>query len=143
MISKNDIALAHDLRQLAARLQKALRKHVSQMGLSVAEVNVVRVLLQKEEALPSELCAELNLSSQFVSQVLNRLEEIDVIVRKPSLTDKRKVLVSLSKNGQQKVDQLRQQKEEWLARIISEEYNAQQKEIISQAVALLASMPGL
>ena len=141
MPTVNDQNLAHILRDLVSRLNRSLRKRVSNPEqLSVAEENVVRLLLEQEEAPPSELCAQLNISSQFMSQVLNRLEELDYVSRKPSTTDKRKSLVSMSKKGMQKIEQRRQAKEDLLATLISKQYSRQEKEIIEKAILLLARL---
>ncbi|HTS44039.1 MAG TPA: MarR family transcriptional regulator [Puia sp.] len=141
MASAGDQQLAHSLRDLVSRLSRNLRKQISNPEqLSVAEENVVRVLLEQEEAPPSELCAQLNISSQFMSQVLNRLEELDYVSRKPSTTDKRKSLVSMSKKGMQKIEQRRQAKEDLLATLISKQYSRQEKEIIEKAILLLARL---
>ena len=141
MASAGDQQLAHSLRDLVSRLSRNLRKQISNPEqLSVAEENVVRLLLEQEEAPPSELCAQLNISSQFMSQVLNRLEELDYVSRKPSTTDKRKSLVSMSKKGMQKIEQRRQAKEDLLATLISKQYSRQEKEIIEKAILLLARL---
>ena len=141
MAPAGDQQLAHSLRDLVSRLSRNLRKQISNPEqLSVAEENVVRVLLEQEEAPPSELCAQLNISSQFMSQVLNRLEELDYVSRKPSTTDKRKSLVSMSKKGMQKIEQRRQAKEDLLATLISKQYSRQEKEIIEKAILLLARL---
>ena len=138
MATAADQKIAYNLRDLVSRLNRSLRK---QMGnweqLSIAEENVVRALLVQKEVLPSELCAQLNFSSQFISQVLNRLEKLGYISRKPSKTDKRKSLVSLSKDMLLKVEHKRKQKEDWLASVISKKYNKEQKKQIEQAIALL------
>ncbi len=141
MITANDQKIAYNLRDLVSKLNRSLRKQAGKWEeLSIAEENVVRALLVHEDALPSELCLQLNISSQFMSQVLNRLEKLGYISRKPSATDKRKSLVSLSKDIMRKVEQKRKQKEDWLAAVISKKYNKQQKEQIMQAITLLAQL---
>jgi DNA-binding MarR family transcriptional regulator len=141
MITSTDQQLAHRLRDLITRLNRSLRKQVSNPEqLSVAEENVVRILLITEEALPSALCAQLNLSPQFMSQVLNRLEKLEYISRKVSKTDKRKTWISLSKKGMQKIEQRRRQKEDWLALVISEQYNKEQKKQIAESIELLVKL---
>jgi DNA-binding MarR family transcriptional regulator len=141
MIAANDQKIAHNLRDLVSTFSRNLRKQLGNPEqLSIAEENVLRVLLRQEEALPSELCGQLNISSQFMSQVLNRLEMLDYISRKASKTDKRKSLVSLSKKGMQKIQQRRKEKEDLLASLISERYNNQQKKQIAQAIDLLAQL---
>ncbi|HTQ27232.1 MAG TPA: MarR family transcriptional regulator [Puia sp.] len=139
MAISHDQELAHSLRDLISRLYRGIRKQVSNPEqLSVAEENVVRILVDQEEVLPSELCSQLNISSQFMSQVLNRLENLDYIKRKPSSTDKRKTLVSLSKKGMHKIQQRRQEKEDLLAAMISRRYNRREKEEVARAIQLLS-----
>jgi DNA-binding MarR family transcriptional regulator len=141
MTTANDKKIAHNLRDLVSTLNRNLRKQLGNPEqLSVAEENVVRILLSQEEVLPSELCEQLNISSQFMSQVLNRLDKIEYISRKTSKIDKRKSLVSLSKKGSQKIQQRRKEKEDLLASLISERYNNQQKKQIEKAIDLLAQL---
>ena len=141
MVTANDQQIAYDLRDLVSKLNRSLRKQAGKWGeLSIAEENVIRALLLQEEISPSELCIQLDISSQFMSQVLNRLEELGHISRKPSTTDKRKSLVSLSKEMMHQLEQKRKQKEAWRASIISKKYNKQQKEQIAQTLELLAQL---
>jgi DNA-binding MarR family transcriptional regulator len=144
MPSKNDILLAQSLREMVKKLHRRIRKKISDARhLSDAEENVVRILFRTEYVLPSQLCTQLGLSSQFVSQVLNKLEALGHISRQTSKEDKRKILVSLSPMGRNIVENLRQETTEWMAAIISKQYTAQQKEIIRQAVELLSALPEL
>ena len=76
----DDLEIAHNLRDLVSRLNRSLRKQSgNNEQLSIVEENVIRTLLIQEEALPSELCAQLNISSQFMSQVLKQLEKVGYI----------------------------------------------------------------
>jgi|SRR5579871_3959221 len=141
MLTANDQRIAHNLRNLVSRLSRSLRKQIGyNEQLSIAEENVLRTLLVQQEALPSELCAQLDLSSQFMSQVLNRLDNLGYISRKQSKIDKRKSIVTISKDTMQKFEQRKKQKEDWLASLISKKYNKQQKEQITQAIELLAQL---
>ncbi|HLY69827.1 MAG TPA: MarR family transcriptional regulator [Puia sp.] len=141
MIHSTDQNIAHSLRDLVSALNRNLRKQLGNPEqLSVAEENVVRILLSQEETLPSELCGQLNMSSQFMSQVLNRLQALEYISRKASKTDKRKSLVSLSRKGIQKIQKRRKEKEDLLAQLIAERYSTQQKKQIAQSLDLLAQL---
>ena len=141
MPSISDQQLAHDLRDLLIRLRGQLRKQISNSWqLSVAEENVVKILVEQDVVSPSGLCLQLGISSQFMSQILNRLGNLGYISRKDSKTDGRKVLISLSKQGKLKVRQRIQQKEDWLASMISKKINRQEKEQLAQAMQLLARL---
>lgn len=141
MVSKNDLALAHDLRHVVKTLNRQVRKRVREAGQwSEADENVMRFIIERKEVVPSQICAALGLSSQFTSQVLNRLEGMNYISRKPSAQDKRKILVSLSAKGRGLVDTLRHETDEWMAAALSEKFTKTQKEIIKQAVELLSGL---
>ena len=142
MASPTDKMIAHDLRDVVVRLYRRLHKEISNPEqLSVAEQNVMYQLTQQQELLPSELGARLNISSQYMSQVLNRLETIGYIQRTASPLDKRKTLVSLTNEGHLKVKQSRKEREEWIAGVISKHYSTADKEIIRKAITLLATLP--
>jgi DNA-binding MarR family transcriptional regulator len=144
MITKEDQAVAQALRDLVTKMTRRLRKQISNPGaLSIAERNVVGILMNQQDAFPSELGSQLSLSSQFMSQILNRLEGLDYITRRSSPDDRRKTLVSLTKKGRRMVENSRQEREEWLATVISAQYNSREKKLIKEALALLSVIPEL
>ncbi len=135
---EKDQLLAHEIRDAVSRVHKHFRRQMNSRGqLSEAEMGVFRVLVSTKETSPSDLCKELNMSSQFMSQVLNRLEEVKYIQRKPSPDDKRKTLVTLTKTGKNLVQEIYDEREEWLTDIIAERFTAEEKKTISKAMALL------
>jgi DNA-binding MarR family transcriptional regulator len=141
MATKQDLALALSLRNLVTNMNRRLRKQISNPEqLSIPELNVLSILMTQPEVFPSELCAQLNISSQYMSQVLNHLHELTFIARTPSVQDKRKTLITLTKKGRAKVEHSRQEREEWLAIKISENYNNEQKTLIKEALALLSAL---
>ncbi|HEX9508960.1 MAG TPA: MarR family transcriptional regulator [Puia sp.] len=142
MASKSDNAVVHDLRDLITRLYRRLHKEISNPEqMSFAEQNVLYQLTLKEQLLPSELFVQLNISSQYMSQVLNRLEDIKYISRTPSPSDKRKTLVSLTKSGKIKIRDSRKEREQWLADLITQNYSAEDKVLIKKSIDLLSILP--
>ncbi len=143
MIAKNDKIIAHHLRELIVKLYKRIHREISNKEqMSVADQNVMYQLTQKGKLLPSELCTMLNMSSQYISQVVNHLVELEFISRNPSPTDKRKSFIKLTEKGKQRVLQSRKEREEWLANLIANQYSAEDKATIQKAVALLAVLTG-
>src|ERR1700712_5386528 len=116
-----DIQFASDLRTAITRLIKKLRKE-SPTGsqLSLTERSTMALLHQHTALFPSELAAMEMITNQSMSQVLNHLSELEYIVRTGSETDKRKVNISLSENGVNTLLQFRHERDEWLAKAISE-----------------------
>lgn len=72
-----------------------------------------------------------------MSQVLNRLEELSLITKTPSETDKRKVAVSLSEAGIQMVEKTRYERDEWLNNAIENRLSAAEKRTLQEAIALM------
>lgn len=144
MVSEFDKNVAHDLRDLITRMQRRLRKQISNPEqMSITERSVLQLLIVNEEMLPSELSAQLNISSQYMSQVLNRLAELEYISRKAATVDKRKTFASLTEKGKRKVQESRLEREEWLAGLIAQHYSDQDKLVIQKAIQLLSILPDL
>lgn len=144
MFNKQDEEIAYGIRNLVTIMNKRLRKQMSNPEqLSIAEFNVLSILMTQKEAFPSELGAQLSISSQFMSQVLNRMEGLKYISRKSAPSDGRKTLVTLTKQGKQKVELSRREREEWLALMVSEKYTQEEKDVIKQALDLLSVLTEL
>jgi DNA-binding MarR family transcriptional regulator len=144
LITQADRDVAHSVRDMVTRMQRRLRRQAGNpLKLSAAEIDVVYQLTDQENLSPSALCAQLKMSSQFISQVLNRLEQLHYISRTPSLTDKRKTVVALTDIGKKNIEDGRREKEEWLASLIAKHYTAGDKEVIQKALALLSLLPDL
>jgi DNA-binding MarR family transcriptional regulator len=136
-----DKAIAHSIRDLVTRLNRRFRKQVSNPDqLSVAELNVIQLLLDNRQ-LPSELCAQLTLSSQYVSQVLNKLEQMKYIIRETADNDKRKSYAVITEKGSKRLTDTREEREEWLATAISQQFSPSDKSLIQKAVELLSVLP--
>ncbi|WP_440133737.1 MarR family winged helix-turn-helix transcriptional regulator [Chitinophaga sancti] len=144
MFNNQDEEIAYGIRNLVTIMNKRLRKQVSNPEqLSIAEFNVLSILMIQKEAFPSELSAQLSISSQFMSQVLNRMEGLKYISRKSAPADGRKTVVTLTKQGKQKVELSRREREEWLALMVSEKYTQEEKEVIKKALDLLSVLTEL
>ena len=140
-VTRFDKEVAHSVRDLVTRLNRRFRKQISNPDqLSVAELNVIQLLLD-QALLPSELCAQLGLSSQYASQVLIKLVDMEYITRKTSTTDRRKSYAVITEKGRKRLTDTREEREEWLATAIAQLYSASDKALIQRAVELLGMLP--
>jgi DNA-binding MarR family transcriptional regulator len=138
---QTDTALATELRTVLSRLIKKLRNQsVSSGGLSLTERSTMALLDQHKQLLPNELAAMEKITTQSMSQVLNHLQELGYITRKISTTDKRKAIISLSKNGQDILYKVRNERDEWLARAIDEACTAKEQELLRRALGPLTKL---
>jgi len=141
-ITPLDKEVAFGVRDMVTRMNRRLRREISNKEqLSVTELNVIQLVFMNERLFPSELCSQLNLSSQHVSQVLNALTDLGYISREASLTDKRKTYAVITSKGSRCLKESREEREEWLAKGIAEQFSSEEKAIIQEAIALLAQLP--
>ncbi|HWZ15837.1 MAG TPA: MarR family transcriptional regulator [Mucilaginibacter sp.] len=133
-----DLQLASALRTGITRLVKKLRKESpTGLQLSFTERSTLAALYQHKSLLPSELAAMEMITNQSMSQVLNHLFELGFITRTASDTDKRKVIISLTPEGERTLTRVRNERDEWLARAINETCTPAEQNILKQALAPL------
>ncbi|HEY4062239.1 MAG TPA: MarR family transcriptional regulator [Puia sp.] len=139
--SSRDIEVAAQLRTLLGRLVKVIRKHTRNDALlSLTERSIIGLLYHHQELLPSELAQMEKVTTQSISQVVNHLSELNFINKNSSGEDKRKVLLSLSPTGKAYLEQLRLEKQEWLAHVLHERVTPKEKETLSEALRILSKL---
>jgi len=133
--------LASNLRNTITRLTKKLRKQ-SPAGekLSLTERSTIALLDQYRQLLPSELADMEHITKQSMSQVLNHLLEMGLIIRTTSETDKRKVIISLSQQGAEWLYRVRNEREEWLNKALSEVCTKEEQELLQKALGPLTKL---
>lgn len=140
-VGSSDIEIAGNLRAVIHRLVKVLRKHTrNEEMLSLTERSTLGLLYQHNQLLPTELAQIEKVTTQSMSQVISYLAEIAYIVKTPAESDKRKVYLSLTPAGRDYIERHRQEKQEWLARTLHEKTSAREKEVLSEALAILSKL---
>jgi DNA-binding MarR family transcriptional regulator len=140
-IQQPDEQLATDLRTVISRLIKKLRtKNTTGDKLSLTERSVLSLLDEHKEMLPSELATAEKITSQSMSAILNHLSELGYIKRKLSETDKRKVLISLTKEGQSILNKRRHERDEWLSQAIQETFTQREQNMLRKMIEPLSRL---
>jgi DNA-binding MarR family transcriptional regulator len=135
MAKRSDITLVSEMRTTITRLVKKLRKHsVTGMALSLTERSVLGLLHQQGELLPNELAAMEKITSQSMSQILNHLSELGYINRRSSKEDKRKSFISLTAKGVAVINKVRDEKDNWLYKAITETCSTEEISTLKKAL---------
>jgi Transcriptional regulators len=103
----------------------------------MTEIDTIRHLWRSTALLPSELAALTKIKTQSMSQILNKLDGYGIITRTPSEKDKRKVYISLTPFGREKVEQTKYDREEWLKNVIEKSLTDSEKELLEKALPVL------
>ena len=131
MNGDNQHQYVSELRTVLTRLTKKLRKEsVTAQHLSLTERSTIGLLYQHKELLPSELATMEKITNQSMSQILNHLLELGYIIRTNSNTDKRKVIISLSTDGEAFLMRTRNERDRWLTKAIEQTCTADEQELL-------------
>ena len=132
--------LAAELRPVLTRLMRKLRKlSPADTTLSQTERSVL-VLLEHQPLLSAELAVMEKITPQSMGQILNHLSDLDLIGKTPSPTDKRKIYISLSDAGRDMIQQVRNEREEWLFKAITEVCTDKEQQILKAAIGPLTKL---
>lgn len=136
-MANQDYELAVQFRTMVTRLTRQIRKQNVRTEFSNTEIHTLSLLEQYDKLLPSDLAEMERVSKQAISQVINRLFDAGYVRREIIETDKRKVVISLTDSGLDKLLETRRMKEEWLAGAMSEVYSNEELALIKAFLPLL------
>lgn len=140
MDNKN-LEFVSDLRTVVTRLIKKLRKEsATGQQLSLTERSTLSLLQQHKQLLPSELAAMEKITNQSMSAILSDMLVRGFIVRTASATDKRKVNISLSAEGEKTLLQVRSERDMWLAKAIEATCTKEEQELLKQIIMPLTKI---
>jgi DNA-binding MarR family transcriptional regulator len=135
------ISLASALRTATSHLFKRLRQQINTVdNLSLTEITTLSNLYNHQPLFPSQMAEMVKIKAQSMSQIINKLEEANLIIKVPSVTDKRKIAISLSDFGKKMVDDTRHDRDEWLNEAIEGCLSATEKKVLEQAVKLMEKL---
>src|ERR1700744_1573149 len=123
--TRSDAGLATALRISISRLARRLR--VERLGLGGAEMVLSDIQLAALAALdrhqamsPGELAEHEKVKPPSMTRVIAVLEERNLVMRAPHASDRRQVMLTVTDQGKELVQQSRRLREAWLARRLRE-----------------------
>jgi DNA-binding MarR family transcriptional regulator len=120
-------------------LQRRLRTEVPPApGLSRTLLLVLRTIERLgDQAQPSQVAADLQMTSSNVAAALRELVEAGLVVRERDATDARKVQLSVTVGGSELLSDLRAERDSWLGRAVEALLDEREQQQLLQAGALL------
>jgi DNA-binding MarR family transcriptional regulator len=126
--------LAHDLRETLGRVLRRLR---AEPGPPIGQLAVLSRLDRDGPASISALAVADHMRPQSMAQTVRDLEEAGLVSRRPDPADGRRQLVELTNAGLETLLATRARREDWLTQALDRELDADQRDLLRQAVALL------
>jgi DNA-binding MarR family transcriptional regulator len=128
------VLLAHELRESLGRVVRRLR---AEHGPPVALLSVLGRLDREGPASISDLAAADRMRPQSMAQTVRELEAAGLVRRRPDPADGRRAPVELTEAGLAKLLATRAAREDWLSETLERRLDAEERELLRRAVALL------
>lgn len=139
-VARTDAGLASELRVSVARLARRLRSERDpENSLSVPAISVLGVLVRNGESTIGQLAAHERVQPPSMTRTVTALVEQGYVVRRPSETDGRVVLIALSEKGRATVLADRRRRDAWLARQLAD-LTPEERGLLRQVAPLIARL---
>jgi DNA-binding MarR family transcriptional regulator len=119
------------------RLARRLRQmRDDTLGLNSNQLSAMSVLLNSGDQLMGELAAAELVQPPSMTRIVNGLEELGYVARRPDPRDRRQCVVTLTDDGRRVLVANRRRRDEWLAVRIAE-LDPEDRDILRKAVPIL------
>lgn len=115
-----------------------LQKHLSELDLTLPQVQVLRILRREGTVPTGKLAVCLRISAPATTQLTDRLIRKGLIERRPSEDDRRTVLVALSGKGKSLVDRFRERRNAIFGAALSQLSEEEQSQVVSSLQKVIA-----
>ncbi len=113
--TKRPLALANELRPVLLRLARELRRETEQFGITGGQATLLW-LVKRSPGLSLRALAETEgISPPALTGHINRLERSGLLTRVRSTTDRRRVDLELTHDGERVLRSVRERRTAWLA----------------------------
>jgi len=85
-----------------------LNKSYLKSDFSLVETRVMHAAINKDEIMPSEIVAQLNIDKSYLSRIIANLEKRKVITKTKSSKDGRSIKLSITEYGKKEFEKLNQ-----------------------------------
>jgi len=136
-----DAALSSALRMSVMRLARRLRAQRSEIPLTLTQLATLSTLDRHGALSPGELAAHEKVQPPSMTRVVAALEQEGLVERRPHLTDRRQVVVSLTEGGRSLLREDRRRRDAWLSRRLHE-LSAEERALLRAAAPVLERLAG-
>ena len=136
-----DEGLSSALRVSVMRLARRIRLERSSEDLSLNQLSVLGTLLRSGELTLGELAAIERVKPPSITRTVNCLVEARLVTRRPHATDGRQVIVELTDQAREVLDEDRRRRDLWLAQRL-DELGPEDHELLRQVAPLLDLLAG-
>jgi DNA-binding MarR family transcriptional regulator len=135
--ARTDAGLASQLRVSVMRLARRLRSERGpDNALSIGAISVLGVLIRNGESTVGQLASHERVQPPSMTRTVNCLADDGYVVRRPSDTDGRSILVDISEKGRQMLLADRRRRDAFLARQLKQ-LTAEERDLLRRFAPLI------
>jgi DNA-binding MarR family transcriptional regulator len=141
---RSDTGLATALRISVSRLARRLRverlmPELAEPALSDTQLAALATLERHGAMSPGDLAEHEKVQPPSMTRVIAALVDWELVTRTPHPTDRRQVILTVTREGRSLVQKVRRRKEAWLARRLAE-LSPQERAILREAAPILEKL---
>ena len=114
-VISDPLAVANELRPIVLRLARELRRETDQIGVTSRQVTLLWLIRLNPGMSLRELAAEERISAPALSGHVDRLERAGLLERARDESDRRRVGLTLTDDGERLLKRVRARRTTWLA----------------------------
>ena len=133
------LSIADRLRPVLLRVGRELRREAREVGISPEQVSLLVAIKYTPGIGVRELAARERVTPPAMSNHVDRLERDGLVSRTPSASDRRRVGLSLTEEGQRMLRRVRSRRTAWLATRLRS-LSAEELEAVEAAVEPLSRL---
>jgi DNA-binding MarR family transcriptional regulator len=133
------LSIADRLRPVLLRVGRELRREAREVGISPEQVSLLVAIKYTPGIGVRELAARERVTPPAMSNHVDRLERDGLVSRTPSASDRRRVGLSLTEEGQRVLRRVRSRRTAWLATRLRS-LSAEELEAVEAAVEPLSRL---
>ena len=128
--------IASDLRYIVGQLARRTRER-DIVTLSTRLAETLSYLDREGPMTTSELAERHSVRQQSMAAKLAELDAHGYLERQPHPTDRRKILIAISQDGSDRLNDDRRRRVSWLAEAITDRLNSREQRVLANTLSLL------
>lgn len=136
-LSPSAVQASREIRALISRLRRRILNAAEAEDLSFGQASVLTRLSGKQGVTASELASAEGVRHQSMTTTVASLTALGLVERRPDPDDGRRLLIALTPEGNRRVEQGRQARQEWLAGQLQDKCTESERQAVIAALAVL------